>query len=232
MEPVLVCGIFLLAGAFIFWYLIRRAEGQKKSVEESWGNLARLTGLVYIPGGTSLLGIQWASEKPIVCGTYRGRQLRLTLVTGTVSFYDGDVALASTTVSLKINNRTDRSLVVHERGLLPKLFGRGQGASDIEGLDPRFTVTGRPWQSLQKAQSLVARMTFERTTMGANRSPFFWTSQSKLPSITLKGSDLIWEQYDVVVDVNELSELFKLMSDLADLVEEKENLLASGGSGL
>ncbi len=138
-----------------------------------------------------------------------------------MSVYDGTVPIAFTTISLHTNNPAGCSLVVRERGHLHRTLGRGKDAKALEGLDPRFDIKGHPPAFVQRAQPLIAPLTRQRTTMGVNRSPFFWTSQSKLPSIVLEGSRLIWQQYDVVEDTNELNEMLNLLCDLAELVERE-----------
>lgn len=211
---------FVLWWAFVLWYWNRRARAEKACLDESWGNLARLNGLDFTPGGFSLWGVKSAFKKPRVSGDYRGRPLVLTVLGRSVSLYDGSVPIASTTVSLQINNRTGCSLVLKEVGLLRGVLGRRKPRVEIRGLDPRFVVDGRPPAFVERAQPILKLLTRERRTMGVNRSPFFWTSQSKLPSTTLEQSQLTWQQYDVATDTSELCELFNLLSALADIAEE------------
>ncbi len=54
-----------------------------------------------------------------------------------------------------------------------------------------------------------------------NSSPFCWTSTSKGPSVVLNGSDLTWQQYDVVLDPVALHNLLDELSDLAELIERQ-----------
>lgn len=215
-----ICPAFALGWAFVLWSWNRRARAEKASLDESWGSLVRLNRLNYTPGGFSLWGVRSAFKKPIVSGEYRGRPLVLTVLGGSVALYDGFVPIAATTVTLQINNRLGCFLVLHEKGLLRRLLGRGKGHVEIGGLDPRFVVDGRPPVFVERAHPILKLLSRERRTLGVNRSPFFWTSQSKLPSIRLEQSQLTWHQYDVAIDTSELSELFNLLSALADLAEE------------
>jgi hypothetical protein len=139
-----------------------------------------------------------------VVGEYRGRGLVLKVVVESVGVYDGTVWLTFTTASLQINNRAGCSLVVHEKGNPPEKPEKRKEVKEIQVSDSRFAISGSPPEFVQRAQALIKLLIRQRTTMAVNQSRFFWTLQSKLPFITLEGSDLIWQQYDVVADTNEL----------------------------
>jgi hypothetical protein len=216
--------LFVWLGWMVFcvWFWRRRAQRQQRSVDDAWSGLARRTGLSYDPGsGAALLGgIAVARKKPSIRGRYRGRPLLLTIVGESVSLYDGVVWIAHTRVWIKVRNHVGCSLIVQEKGLLARTFRKGKTPSETLAIDPRFSVKGRTPEFRQHAISLIGSLSRDRPTMQINQSPFFWTSHSRSPIIKLKGSDLFWQQYDVLTDASELITLLNQLCDLAQLIEE------------
>lgn len=223
-EPICWLAFAIIFAWFVFYLLYwspRKHRAEFKSINENWGSLARLNRLNFFHGGFHPRGgIIPPSKKPRVSGEYRGRPLVLTVLSEIVLSTVEYVSIAATTVTLQIDNPQGCFLVLHEKGILRKVLGWGKDHMEISDLDPRFVVDGRPVNFVERAQSILKLLIRKRRTLGVNQAPFVWTFRSKLPSIRLERSQLTWQQYDVVTDPSELSELFNLLSALADLAEE------------
>ena len=213
---------WLLWMGFCVWFWQRMATSKQTKVNESWLPLAERTGLTYYAGGgPSLLGAWHARDAPLVTGEYRGHPVEMRLASQSIDLYDGSTSVSYTVLTLQVSNRAEYALSAGERGFVARMFGKKKAAAETGSLDSAYRVEGRPPEFVRKASPLLEPLLWQRQTQGMNSSPFFWTSTPKGPSVVLNGSDLTWQQYDVVLDPGALNALLDELSDLAELIERQ-----------
>ncbi len=213
--------VFVLWVIFCVWFWQHRSRAAEGSVAESWSTLASQTGLVFTPGsGRSLLGAWSRSEPPNLAGTYRGRHADLRLVTRDFGGSDSSIPVTYTIVTVDVDNPRRCTLDVHEKPFLSELFS----PREAEVFDLDFQVEGKPTDFVGEAEPYFAGLVSRRPTAGSNSSPFFWTSASKSPRLTLRESELKWQQYDMILDADDLKAILDELCDLAEFTEKNGHL--------
>jgi len=209
-----------------FWSAIRGAKAEKGALDKAWSEFAQQNGLAFRAGDWSMGGVGFAFNKPTVQGSYRSRDMSLSIVFEKAAvwgwgFYESSSSLEHARISLKINNHAKYSLKIQERkktGVVARMFGRRNDADAIEIFDSRFLIEGSPPEFARSAMKYFNPMTIQRPVMPASRS--IETSASRWPFIMLKGDDLIWQQFGTLNDASEVTDLLNRLCDLADFVEE------------
>lgn len=198
--------VVLFAMLGLTW-LQKRAEVQDKI--GSWQEVATRTGLTCKVSG-------WLQGAAVsVVGTYRTRLV--TLFSPTL----GKAQVASTRIEVMIENPTEAALrvrgpfkrneVLYDR-VTNNLFA-GSNSRQF-GNDQRFFIRSNP---IHLATSLVSAKTV-------------WPILEKLEhlvSLELNGNTLSFEQTGILRDVEQLQSLFDLLSDLADMIEQRNKAFAT-----
>lgn len=198
-------GLGMIAALMGLAWMNNRFEVALK--ERPWRQLAEQTGLTCEVGGL-LMG-----SSVHVVGFYRGRYL--TLYTPR----HGKGQVQSTRLELRLHDSTDS--VLRLRGPFPRnvtehdvvtssLFATT--AARQFGDDKRFYIRSQP---LHLATALTS-------------NTHIWSALLSLPRLTtieVDNNTLVFEQLDVLTDVEHLHFLFDLLSDIADTLEQTEDTL-------
>lgn len=209
------------------WFTETQEREQQQGVDKIWSELARQTGLTYIPSKKSFLRIY---IPPSIQGEYRGHYVSLALV------YEGgggeyDAPRVFTKISLLVRNRAHFSLEIKERWFLARRVGRHDVTSGNGEFDRRFRVRGTPQEFAHRAIRLTDLQSMLMLDESQNKIMkmayvFSWASSSR-PTIKLNESDLICLQHGVLTLVSAQTAMLNMLCELAELVEKMETELTS-----
>lgn len=202
-----VFGVVVLFAMLGLTWLEKRAEVRYKI--GSWQEVATRTGLTCKVSG-------WLQGAAVsVVGTYRTRFV--TLFSPTL----GKGQVQSTRIELMIENPTEAALRVRgpfkrNEALYDRVTNNLFAGSNSRqfGNDQRFFIRSNP---IHLATSLVSAKTV-------------WPILEKLEnlvSLELNGNILSFEQTGILRDVEQLQSLFDLLSDLADMIEQRNKAFAT-----
>lgn len=213
-APVLL----LLFGAW-FWFTESFERDREKELEIIWSELARQTGLTYIPGKRSFPSHIF----PHLYGEYRGRYVSMSLeIEGSRDEYD--ISRVFTKIALQVINPAHLSLEISEKWLLTRRIWKKEILSGNSEFDQRFRVTGKPPEFVQRAinmpdlQNILLLDESQSKIMKAAYA-LSWASSSR-PTITLKGWDLVCLVHGVLTLVDVQIAMLNMLCDLADLAEQ------------
>jgi hypothetical protein len=210
---VSLLGMGLTGGIVALAWLDNRADQVSKA--HSWSILAEQTGLSYT-AGRILMG-QGVYES----GTYRGRSLAL------FTRRQGKGQVQSTRIELYVNNLDAARLRL--RGP----FLRGAAEIDTVTSDLFGSAQARPFGNEQRRFFVRSHPIHLATTLVSTQP--LWNNLLMLEPLTnieLEGETLSFERLGVLRDSASLQQLFDLLSDMADVLEQRAApLLAQGNTG-
>lgn len=210
--------VLLLFGVW-FWFVQTYERNQETELEKIWSELARETGLKYIPRKGSFL----SSSPPRVRGEYRGVYLSIDyVIEGGGGEYDAPVGF--TKIMLLVRNRSRFSLKINDEWIFLRRFRKHYVLSGNEEFDQHFRVRGAPMEFVHKAIRLTGlpdMLLFDesQSKMMKNPYPLSWSGPCR-PSIKLDGSDLICMVHGVYKLVSVQTDMLNMLCDLAQLVEQ------------
>lgn len=211
----------LLFGAW-FWFTESCERNRAKEVETIWSELARQTGLTYVPSKPSFLSF----TSPRLFGEYRGRYVSMTLeVEGGSGEYD--VPTVFTKITLQVINRAHLSLDIRERCSLLRRAGKNDIRSGNHEFDRRFQVRGRPSEFVQRTIDLPDLQNILLSDESQSRImktayALSWVSYSR-PTIELKDWDLVCRVQGVPTLVYAQTAMLNMLCDLAELAEQMDS---------
>jgi hypothetical protein len=188
-------------------------------VETIWSELARQTGLTYVPSKQSFLSF----ISPRLFGNYRGRYVSMTLeVEGGSGEYDVPTVFTKTT--LQVINHAHLSLDIRDRRSLLRRAGKNDIRSGNDELDRRFQARGTPSEFVQRTIDLPDLQNILLSDESQSRImktayALSWVSYSR-PTIALKDWDLVCRVQGVRTAVYAHTAMLNMLCDLAELAEQ------------
>ena len=225
--------LIYLLGILVFggWiWLGRTYEGnQETKLEKIWSELARETGLAYIPGKGSFLSTSY----PKVQGEYRGVSIFMEyVVEGGGGEYDAPAGFTKSKLLVKNHGRF--SLEINSNWILPRRFRKHDVFSGNHEFDRHFQVKGTPQEFVHRATHLAGLQELllsdkSQSKILENPYPFSWSGYSR-PSIKLDGLDLICTIRGVYKLMSIQTDMLNLLWDLAQLTEQMGQAYVSTSS--
>jgi hypothetical protein len=210
-TAVSLLGLGLTGGIISLAWLDNRADQLGKA--HSWSQLAEQTGLTYT-AGRILMG-----QGVYVTGTYRGRALTLT------TRRQGKGQVQSTRIDLRVDNPMGARLRM--RGP----FLRGAVEVDTVTSDLFGTTQARPFGDDRRF--FIRSHPLHLATMLVGTRPLWdeLLALEPLTNIELEEQTLSFERLGVLRDAATLQQLFDLLSDIADVLEQQAATLVQKSSG-
>lgn len=217
--PDLNCLFGLLLVGGLIWLGRMYEANQEATLEKNWLELARETGLAYIPGKGSF----FSYTHPKLQGEYRGVFTSIEYrVEGGGGEYD--VPVGFTMVRMVVRNDDHSSLEINSNWMLLGKFRKHKVLSGNDEFDRHFQVRGTPQELIYR----VIRLTHLQNMLLLDRSqskimrnpyPFSWSSYCS-PSIQLKGTEITCELQGVYQLVSAQVAMLNVLCDLVELVAQ------------
>jgi hypothetical protein len=200
----------LLFGAW-FWFIAFNERNQNEELEAIWSELARQTGLTFVPSKRSLLSY----IAPRLFGEYRGRYVSISLEMEGGGEYESPTTF--TKIAPQVINQAHVSLETKEKWWLTRRAGKRDILSGNHEFDRRFRVSGTPPDFAQRAIHLPALQNI--LLLDESQDKIMKTVYSR-PTIKLKDWDLICLVHGVLTHVEVQTAMLNMLCDLADLAEQ------------